>query len=390
MPDPENKDLVRIITEHIRDRGGRIPFAEFMDLALYHPPHGYYHSGWERIGPWGDYYTSSNMHPIFGELIARQIHEMWEILGSPASFSIVEMGGGRGTLCADILKYCQEHLPKFFDALTYILVEKSRPFRKEQEHFLTGFTRTPKIEWQEPDDFLNGEEGITGCILSNELVDAFPVHVVLKEGRLKEIYVVPASGGFAESLGPLSTPFLEEYFDRFGKRLQEGQRAEVNLKALEWIEAVGRILEEGFVLTIDYGYEADELYHPSRRSGTILCYYRHTASCDPYARIGRQDITAHVNFTALIRRGGEVGLKKIGLVAQYKFLVALGLLEALEELEKKADQFPAVEFMKNKLAMRNFLIPGGMGSLFKVLAQRKGRQETSLRGFKNHALRPKP
>ncbi len=383
MPEPENKDLVKIIGEYIRDRGGGIPFAKFMDFALYHPAHGYYNSRREKIGPGGDYYTTSNMHPIFGRLIARQIHEMWEILGCPKPFSVVEMGPGRGILCRDILKHGQETLPKFYQALIYILVEKSEALRQEQKYLLAPFIQEHKVGWKEPSDFFKGEQLLTGCILSNELVDAFPVHVAQKEeGRLREVYVTHGPNGFVESLGPLSNPFLEEYFLRYGNPLVEGQRGEVNLKALEWIDAISQILKEGFVLTIDYGYEADELYHPSRKAGTLLCYFRHTVSDNLFAHIGHQDITAHVNFTALIRRGEEVGLRKIGLIEQYKFLAALGLLEALEEWEKKADQIPAVEFMKNKLAMRNFLVPGGMGTLFKVLIQGKGVKERSLLGFR--------
>lgn len=383
MPEPENKDLVKIIGEYIRDRGGGIPFAKFMDFALYHPVHGYYNSGREKIGPEGDYYTASNMHPIFGRLIARQIHEMWKILGCPQPFSVVEMGPGRAVLCEDILKHSQENLPQFYQALTYILVEQSEDLRQKQKYLLAPFTGEGKVEWKKPSDFLKEKRLMTGCILSNELVDAFPVHVVQKEGgRLREVYVSHGPEGFAENLGPLSDPFLEKYFLRYGKSLLEGQRGEANLKALEWIEAVSQILKEGFVLTIDYGYEADELYHPSRKDGTLLCYFRHAVSPNTFDHIGDQDITAHVNFTALIRRGEEVGLKKMGLIEQYKFLAALGLLEALEEWEKKADQIPAVEFMKNKLAMRNFLVPGGMGSLFKVLIQGKGVKERSLLGFR--------
>ena len=157
----------------------------------------------------------------------------------------------------------------------------------------------------------------------------------------------------------------------------------MNLNALEWLEGVSRTLRRGFVLTIDYGYEAAELYHPERREGTLLCYFRHTTSPDPYQRIGLQDITAHVNFTALIKKGESLGLRKAGYTEQYKFLAALGLLQELEDLEKKSRPSDPV-FLKNKLAMRNFLIPEGMGTLFKVLAQYKGIElQSELLGFRD-------
>jgi SAM-dependent MidA family methyltransferase len=383
MEEPENEELVGIIRDRISVHG-RIPFAEFMDLALYHPRQGYYQSFRERIGPGGDYYTSPHIHPVFGALLSRQLHQMWERLGHPNAFTIVEMGAGKGLLCSDILGYCRNHLPDFYKNLVYLLAETSPALRDQQKSLLYPFEGEGKIQRVAPQDFLDGGRPFTGCLLSNELIDAFPVHLVQQEkNRLREIYVTCPDGFFQEVLGEPSSPLIEEYFRLYGSPLQEGQRGEVNLKALEWVEGISRALQGGFVLTLDYGYLAPELYHPERRDGTLLCYFRHTVSSNPYRRVGRQDITAHVNFTALIKKGEALGLQKEGYTEQYKFLVALGLLQELENLEKASGQYSASAFLQEKLAMRTFLIPGGMGTLFKVLAQSKGVRGSGLLGFQD-------
>jgi len=389
MNGSENKELLQVILGRIRECG-RISFAEFMELVLYHPLHGYYQSPREKIGAGGDYYTSPNVHPIFGHLIARQIHEMWRALGRPLLFVIAEMGAGKGLLCSDIVHYCRDHLPDFYEAITYILAEKSPAFRQEQQSLLREFLTDGKIIWLDPDRLLAGEKPFSGCFLSNELVDSFPVHLVQRqEGQLREIYVTHDGKTFLEISDSLSTPALEEYFASHGLPLREEQRAEVNLRALEWMERVSRTLQRGFVLTIDYGFMAAELYTPARRDGTLIGYFRHTTSSNPYQRIGYQDLTSHVNFSALIEKGEAVGLNKIGYTEQYKFLTALGLLQDLEELEKLSTSYSPAEFFRNKLAMRSFLIPEGMGSLFKVLGQSKGLGKLDLRGFQDPFLPPK-
>jgi SAM-dependent MidA family methyltransferase len=383
MEGTEKKELLEIIRARLGSRG-MIPFSEFMDLALYHPHHGYYSSSAERIGPEGDYYTSPHVHPIFGRLISRQLRQMWEILGFPSPFTIVEMGAGKGLLCADILHASRDTWPEFYRALVYMLAEISPALTEKQKSFLSSFEAEGKIEWVRPETLLKGIRPFSGCLLSNELIDAFPVHLVRQEnGSLTEIYVAYQDGRFQEVPGPPSSPLLVEYLRKYGTPLEAGQRAEVNLKGLEWLEGVTRALQRGFILTIDYGYEAAELYHPERREGTLLCYFRHTTSPDPYQRIGLQDITAHVNFTALMKKGESLGLRKAGYTEQYKFLAALGLLQELEDLEKKSRPSDPV-FLKNKLAMRNLLIPEGMGTLFKVLAQYKRIElQSELLGFRD-------
>lgn len=387
MEGPENKELVRILRERIRARGP-VTFAEFMDLVLYHPGEGYYHSFREKTGPGGDYYTSPHVHPIFGHLLARQVHQMWKILDHPVPFTLMEMGAGKGLLCSDFLDYCRSQFRDFYRSLDYILAEISTPAVEKQRSLLSPFLNERKVGWLDPEVLWNGTQVFIGCLLSNELIDAFPVHLVQqKDGKLWEIYVAWEDESFQEVLGPPSSPALEEYFLLYGCPLGEGQRAEVNLKALEWIEKVSKVLQRGFILTVDYGYEAGELYQRARRDGTLLCYFRHTTSSNPYERIGDQDMTAHVNFTALIKKGKALGLKKVGYAEQYKFLVSLGLLQDLENLERDSSSHSDPVFLKNKLAMRNFLVPGGMGTLFKVLCQSKGMGEVKLLGFQD-PLRP--
>ena len=383
MEGPENKELVKILRDRIRERG-KIPFAEFMDLVLYHPREGYYFSCRERIGPEGDYYTSPHVHPAFGQLLARQFHQMWEILDRPSPFTLVEWGGGKGLLCSDILTYCRSQFPDFFRDLSYVLGEVSPPSVEKQKSLISSSRGEGKIQWKDPEALATGREAFTGCLFSNELMDAFPVHLVQRTGgKLREIYVGCRGQSFEEILGVPSTPALEEYFSLYGAPLEEGQRAEVNLKALAWMEEVNRALRRGFVLTIDYGYEAAELYHPDRRDGTLLCYFRHTTSPNPFMRLGFQDMTAHVNFTALMQKGEALGWKKAGYAEQFRFLVSLGLLRDLEKLEKDSTSSSDPAFWKNKLAMRNLLIPGGMGTLFKVLCQSKGVGDVNLLGFRD-------
>lgn len=383
MAEEENKELRKIIREHIRQQGP-LTFAQFMDLVLYHPQEGYYQSGREKIGSRGDYYTSPSLHPIFGSLLARQIRQMWSLLDYPSPFTIVEMGAGSGLLCSHILDYCQKYFPEFFSEVRYLLVEKSSFFIEKPEKILTKFLSDGKVELLVPSLFFKESQPIVGCFLSNELIDSFPVHLLRQEkaGTL-EIYVDFAGSHFVEVLGPPSSSLLLEYLQKYAPPLSEDQRVEVNLKALTWLAEVNQALKKGFVLTIDYGYEAEELYHPSRKEGTLLCYYRHTTSSHPYEHLGYQDITAHVNFTALIKEGETLGLKKIGLREQYKFLAALGLLRDLENLETNRYQLTPVEFLKHKIAMKSFLVPGGMGTLFKVLIQGKEVEEVNLLGLED-------
>jgi len=234
----------------------------------------------------------------------------------------------------------------------------------------------------DPEAFEEGRALVEGCFLSNELVDAFPVHqVIFDRGNLKEIYVTQDHGQLKEQWGKLSDLRIVSYFQSMGITLQEGQRAEVNLKALDWMEKVARCLKKGFVLTIDYGYLAKELYGSHRREGTLLCYTQHQTSENPYERLGEQDITSHVNFTGLIQKGEEVGLRFTGLVPQYQFLIALGLLQEMESLGR---EMPEMDALQLRLSLKHLIEPEmGMGEVFKVLIQHKGIDQPQLDGLRD-------
>jgi SAM-dependent MidA family methyltransferase len=372
--------LRRFIFSQIEKRG-TVPFSQFMEWCLYHPDEGYYRSEEMPIGRDGDFYTSSCVHPLFGGLIAKQLSQMSERLGGPF-FDVAEQGGGRGFLCQDILQWAKQKAPAFYKRLRYHLIETSPHLLKEQKERLVKQQKEGKVFWIDPEAFEQGKALMEGCFLSNELVDAFPVHqVIFDRGILKEIYVTQDHGQLKERWGELSDSRIASYFQSMEVALQEGQRAEVNLKALDWVEKVGRCLKKGFVLTIDYGYLAKELYGPHRREGTLLCYYQHRTSENPYERLGEQDITSHVNFSGLIQKGEEVGLHLTGFVPQYRFLLALGLLQEMESLGRDLSETDA---LRMRLSLKHLIEPEmGMGEVFKVLIQHKGMDQPPLDGLRD-------
>ena len=378
----ENRRLKGVIIHQIRQRG-RITFREFMNFCLYHPLYGYYCSNREKIGKGGDYYTSPCVHPIFGQMIAKQIQQMWVLMEERSGFQVVEFGSGKGYLCHDILCYLRKENPDFFGSLSYQMVETSPFFRREGENLLLENGFGEKVQWVIPKELESGNSRVQGCILSNELIDSFPVHLVtLREGYLREIYVTHRDGGFREEIGKLSCRELEDYFEKLGVVLDERQRAEVNLMAFDWMEMVSQILTKGFVITIDYGHEAESLYSPFRRNGTLLCYHGHTWNDNPYERIGLQDITSHVDFTSLMTKGGEMGLRTTGLTTQYRFLLGLDFLKEAQRLMGEGQS--SLEGIRNRLAMKTLILPdGGMGDVFKVLIQYKGLDNPQLNGLRD-------
>jgi SAM-dependent MidA family methyltransferase len=363
------------------EKRGSISFSQFMEWCLYHPDYGYYRSERMNIGRDGDFYTSPCVHPLFGGLIAKQLSQMSEQWGGPF-FDVVEQGGGRGFLCEDVLQWAKKNSSVFYQRLRYHLIETSPFLLKEQRERLGEHEKEGKVFWMDPEAFEEGRALVEGCFLSNELVDAFPVHqVIFDRGNLKEIYVTQDHGQLKEQWGKLSDPRIVSYFQSMGITLQEGQRAEVNLKALDWMEKVARCLKKGFVLTIDYGYLAKELYGSHRREGTLLCYTQHQTSENPYERLGEQDITSHVNFTGLIQKGEEVGLRFTGLVPQYQFLIGLGLLQEMESLGR---EMPEMDALQLRLSLKHLIEPEmGMGEVFKVLIQHKGMDQPQLDGLRD-------
>ncbi|MDZ8088740.1 MAG: class I SAM-dependent methyltransferase [Nostoc sp. DedQUE12b] len=360
----------------------RITFAQFMDLALYHPEYGYYSSDAVKIGfKDSDFFTSPNLCADFGELLAEQFFQMWEILGKPVPFSLVEMGAGQGLLALHILKYHQQHYPDFFTALEYIIVEKSPALRQEQQQRLQDFP----VRWCNLEEI--PPNAIAGCFFSNELVDAFPVHqFILETGELREIYVTTDSNeketcsSFVEVTGEPSTLQLAEHLDFLGIDLTQsaypdGYRSEINLAAGDWLSIVADRLQRGYVLTIDYGYPASRYYNPRRSQGTLQCYYHHRFHDNPYINIGRQDITAHVDFTALERWGEKYNLKNVGFIQQGLFLMALGLGDRIAALSEQKQ--PLSRLLQHRDALHQLIDPTGLGG-FGVLIQSKGLDNTEI------------
>ncbi len=356
--------LEELLAERIR-RYGPIPFADFMRECLYHPVHGYYSK--VESQRFADYYTSVDVHPIFGRLLARQFAEMWEHLGRPKGFPLVEAGAGAGRLAQHILDFSEAKLPDFYCALAYVAVERSALRREQaamrsQRHAAAGHFRTSvELPAQIP----------AGCVFSNELIDALPVHrIVIRAHELQEIFATFRDGRFVDSVAPLSTCAISEYFATQGVTLKEGQHAEAGLEACDWIAEVGRRVERGFVLTIDYGHRATDLFDEHHMRGTLLAYRSHRASEDFYASPGDQDLTAHVNFTALETWGKRSGLETVGFTSQTAFLLALGQKNEFADLYDEGQS--EAEQIRARLQLKTLIHPEGMGERFQVLVQRKG------------------
>lgn len=356
------------LIERIR-RDGPITFEQFMDAALYDPDFGYYTSGIDRIGRAGDFYTSSHLHPSFGGMIGRQIEQMWEAMGRTSDFLLLEMGAGMGHVCKDMLERFRGS--PFFDALTYMIIEASPQLRPSQEALLEEYSG--KVFWS---DSVGDVRGFTGCVFSNELLDAFPVHLVQMEEELREIYVDAGEYGLIETTGPLSRADLSDYFSDIQDKFERGYRTEANFRMKDWISSVDSVLQKGFVFTIDYGYTERDYYSEDRNRGTLMCYRGHNSNEDPLQFIGEQDLTAHVNFSALARWGEGLGFKTNGFCSQGNFLISMGIDEEIRLLAEKSDDY---QFELNRI--KKLFMPQGMGESHMVMVQQKGMDAPALRGF---------
>lgn len=356
--------MAEIIAAEI-SRKGPITFARFMEQALYHPEHGYYSSPGVKIGRCGDFYTAPTVSPLFGAMAARQLEEMWRLAGRPESWTIVEFGPGTGKLAGDIMNALIHAHPEFYQAVTYYLVEISPGFKEQQQLELAGHEGASRFSWLGSLSEIS-PSGFEGCVLANELVDAFPVHLVQQSGNgLRELFVdLDRHNNFHFVESDLSTGELAEYFHIQNVKLEEGQRAEVNLRTSGWLVEVTRYLNRGFVLLIDYGATAKDLYGPHRFNGTLRCFHKHKLVENPLVNVGIQDITAHVNFKALAIQGQHAGLLPLGLVSQPQFLLNLGILDTVKEHN---DYTYNPEILKKTMAIKQLVLPGGMGDIFKVL-----------------------
>ncbi|MBI5560630.1 MAG: SAM-dependent methyltransferase, partial [Deltaproteobacteria bacterium] len=347
-----------------------VTFAEFMEAALYLPGKGYYTSAEKRWGERGDYITNCDVSPIFARMLAKAVCEMWLFLGSPREFHLVEAGAGRGLLTEGILAAIDGLYPRLSGCLKVSLVEKNPMLRKPPGE---------RTAWYEDISGLKGP--FTGCVYSQELLDSLPFHrVVMREDGLKEVYVGYGDGRFFDAEGRVSTERLPEYFNDLGITLENGQGCEVGLLAKQWVRTAGGLLDRGFVVTVDYGMPARSLYRAGR-AGTLVCHFRHTINDDPYRMVGMQDITCHVDFTAIRDGGFMAGLTPTGFTTQRNFLIGMGILEELKEVHD-----PAVkdyETIRHNQGIKELVMPGGIGDAMKVFIQHKGvgGKEPKLRGF---------
>ena len=291
------------IRRRIRERGS-ITFADFMELALFWHQGGYY-LGPERVGPAGDYYTSPLAHPAFGALLAVQLLQMWQLLARPSPFTVVELGAGNGLLGRDLVAYSAHLSTEFRQSLRYLCLD--RRAAPGVERALPGESRLAAAGVP--------LRGIRGCFLSNEFLDAFPVHqVTVRQGRLQEVYITLDGEELAETLAEPSAPELAARLEGLGVALAEGQTAEINLGLEGWAGEVAAALEAGFVLTIDYGQPAEVLYSSERRRrGTVTTFYHHVQTDAPFRHIGHQDITAQVDFTSVADAGRRGGAGSVGV-----------------------------------------------------------------------------
>lgn len=367
----ESTELERLLVKRI-ERDGRLTFRDFHQSALYDKEFGYYNTERLKIGPTGDFYTSSNVHKAFGAVLARAFVKLWDDYDKAENYSgglssprLVEIGAGTGLLAFDILTASDEIRSEAFNHLRYCIIETSPAMLRRQQEKLAEFEH--RVEWKTLEELERGP--ITGIVFSNELIDAMPVHRVrMREGRLQECYVVGENGRLRFEWGELSTSRLTDYLERMAARIGEGWTVEINLDAIDWLERMSRAIEKGYLVTIDYGDVAGHLYAPDRREGTLRSFSRHRLVDSLLDQVGEQDITASVNFTALIEYGRDAGFETVSYEWQSGFLLRSGLVEIIAAQEYEND---SVEAMKERLALKNLFAPGGVSDNFRVLIQRR-------------------
>ena len=363
LPEPDSAaqshslQLITLIKEHIAQQGGAITFHDYMQLALHAPGLGYYSAGSRKLGKEGDFITAPETSPLFSRSLARAIQPL---LDSLPQGNVLEVGAGSGVMAAGILN---ELAALNCEPQSYTILELSADLKQRQAETLRQHASL--VNWQDsiPLNF-------TGIVLANELLDAMPVHrVVWQQGKLQECYVAWQDDRFAWQAGPLSNPRLQGRFDdiigRVGE-LPDGYVTEINLAAEDWIHTLATNLQQGMVLLIDYGFARHEFYHPQRRQGTLMCHYRHRAHDDPLILVGLQDITSHVDFTAIADSALTANMQISGYTTQAHFLLGSGLTELLAEHEGDA-----VQQLELANQVKRLTLPQEMGELFKVMALTK-------------------
>ena len=371
------------IEQEIRERGP-IPFSRYMELCLYDPDLGYYTRNSAQFGKAGDFYTSSDVHAVFGRLMARQFEEMWRVLGSPEQITVMELGPGRGLFAQDVLDWSEKKFPDFFQALRYVLVESSPALRQKiQETLSERIEAGQAVLTSDTAEFKTTGKGTTSVVpnragerrdlapevptvvFANEFFDALPVEIVSPHGSLR---INSQNGRFVETWVPASAPELD-FLDRYSIHPESGERVEVPIAAQKYAGEVLSQIQRGFFIAIDYGYtRAEQL--AGRHRGTLKAIRQHSVSANPYEAPGEQDITAEVNFTALAAAAEQAGMQAQRLVTQSQFLMGIG------ERNQFADAFEDCrlpqERAKVALQLKHLVTPAGMGESFQVLVASKG------------------
>jgi SAM-dependent MidA family methyltransferase len=369
-----DQEIRALIQKH-----GRITFAQFMQACLYSPHGGFYSARGTRIST--HFGTSPTSHPVFGALIARQLEQMWHLLGDPPVFHVIEVGSGDGALAQAIVQACGRMAPRLAQVLYYVAADYEPRWLPSPAHTFawdngTGDGMSPSRRdallgvQRVKTEGLRAFRKVVGCILCNELIDNFPVHrFAIQGGKVKEVFVTLAGGTLTEVLDEPSSPRIAERLTSLGVSLPEGYRGEVNLAMEDWTGQLAQALDRGFILTIDYGQLATDLYSHQNHQGTLVCYHRHVVSRDPYQHIGHQDMTCQVDFTSLMRLGDRHGLATVGYALQRQFLTNLGFSSCLDALQTQG--LSAARTALSRMAMMTLVDPNEYGD-FKVLAQAKG------------------
>ena len=343
-----------------------MPFSRYMQICLYDPSAGYYSRNAEQFGKAGDFYTSSDVHAVFGRLLARQFDQMWQALDRPPEIEILELGPGRGLFARDVLDWSNKKFHNFFASLTYTLQESSPALRAKLQDTLKNHLASRKaiISEESPEErptiHRSLAPGTPLIVFANEFFDALPVellgtagklHIAVENNRLREIW-----------LRPLDEEV--EFLDRYSVHPEAGERIEVPILAQRWIQQIAHSISRGLLLMIDYGYTRNEQL-AGRHRGTLMAYRHHSASADPYEAPGEQDLTAHVNFTALAAACEQAGMQVEKLLTQSQFLMGIG------ERNQFADAFEDCrlpqERAKVALQLKHLVTPVGMGETFQVL-----------------------
>lgn len=361
------------IIQEIR-ASGPIPFSRYMEMCLYHPELGYYSRNAEQFGKAGDFYTSSDVHAVFGRLLARQFEEMWQALGSPERVEILELGPGRGLFAQDVLDWSEKKFPEFFRAMHYSLAERSPALRERLQHTLSKHFAAGKaslVSQAGPEDRATSAAvrtlapDVPIIVFANEYLDALPVEILSSEGKL---CIAEDAGQFVETWAPASPEELE-FLDHYGVHPEPGERIEVALVAQRCMCQTASLVRRGFIVVIDYGYTRQEQL-AGRHRGTLAAYRQHSTSGNPYEAPGEQDLTAHVNFTGLAAAAEQQGLWVQPLLTQSQLLLGIG------EQNQFSDAFEDCrlpqERAKVALQLKHLINPEGMGETFHVLVASKG------------------